>query len=88
MDKYSLDLMNGVFYDLEDLIVYLSDRWADERKFEDIADYQAVIEKRLPAGIVITKMLKRPFGFTWQIGDFEGNLKITAGGRYSWSRTK
>ncbi len=33
-----------------DLIWNLSDRWADEREFEDIADYAVPIKAAFPAG--------------------------------------
>ena len=48
---------------LQNLMVQLADRWIDEAAYEDINDYAAAIRKALPAGVELTKMLKRPFGF-------------------------
>lgn len=38
-------------------------RWLDEKEYEDIADYKAVIQARIPQ-MKIVSMHKRPFGFT------------------------
>lgn len=38
-------------------------RWLDEQEYEDIADYKAVIQARIPQ-MEIVKMHKQPFGFT------------------------
>lgn len=54
---------------LENLVVRLAGRWADESQFENIAEYQKVIEAELPRGFTITRMTKRPFGFEFTIGD-------------------
>lgn len=48
------------------LYAQLVSRWADEREYEDIGDYQRKIESTpgaLPPGCKIHGMLRRPFGF-------------------------
>lgn len=47
------------------VLVRLYERWANEAKYENIADYGAVLEKHMPAGVVFVGMHKRPFGFTF-----------------------
>jgi len=39
----------------------LAQRWADEKEFEDFADYQKAMAKNLPEGSTDVKMTKRPF---------------------------
>jgi hypothetical protein len=39
----------------------LASRWRDEHEYEDINEYQKVLQKALPA-LTIVKMTKRPFG--------------------------
>ena len=51
-----------------DLLWNLSDRWADEREFEAIADYAEPIKAALPDGFELLRMKKRPFGFEFSIG--------------------
>ncbi len=82
--------MLAVFNALDDCMCNLAGRWADEKEYEDIADYRGVIQRRLEgiedaAGIEITKMLKRPFGFEC---NFRGaKYRVTSGARgYGYNR--
>jgi hypothetical protein len=72
-------IMSKLFDDLAATMDHLACRWADECEYEDIADYQKVIEtairKRKVKGLKITKMLKRPFGFECEI--MKGKYRIT-----------
>jgi hypothetical protein len=76
------------FEKLFPLMEQLSGRWMDESKYENIADYQARIQKELPPGFIITKMIKRPFGFEFTVGT-DAVYKITCGAsKYQWTRVK
>ncbi len=82
--------MLAVFNALDDCMCNLASRWADEKEYEDIADYRDVLRRTLDdiedaAGMEITKMLKRPFGFEC---DFLGaKYRVTSGSRgYGYSR--
>jgi hypothetical protein len=82
--------MLAVFDRLDNCMRSLADRWADERDYEDIADYRLVIEKAISSmdeadGMRITRMIKRPFGFEC---DFLGaKYRVTSGSRrYGYSR--
>jgi len=51
---------------LENTMANLAARWQDESEYEDIRDYQNVIQQQLPEGTVIERMVPRPFGFIMQ----------------------
>lgn len=78
--------INALFKDLQTTMVNLASRWMDESQYEDINDYRKVIEAKLPAGFVIVKMTKRPFGFHFNIGTSATYKMFCSGRRYSWSR--
>jgi hypothetical protein len=45
------------------LMVNLAERWLDESQYEDIGEYQKVIQKKADSfGVTVTKMVKKPFG--------------------------
>lgn len=51
----------------------LAERWLDEQGYEDIKEYQAVLQKAAtPFGVTIKSMVKKPFGFNFTI---EGDTK-------------
>ena len=52
----------AVYDSLKDTMVRLSGRWADEGKYENIADYAAEIVKQVSPSVNVLKMVKRPFG--------------------------
>ena len=47
----------------------LSARWADEKEYEDFADYEKVIRSKFCSFLEITKVTKRPFGMLYKVGD-------------------
>lgn len=55
----------------QDLLAYLYDRWQDEKKYEDIADYLQAIQRDVPNAYDITG---EPFGFKVKCDD--GILKV------------
>ena len=69
-----------------DLLWNLSDRWADEREFEDIADYAEPIKAALPAGFELLRMKKRPFGFEFSIGTGAVYLVAATAKGLAWRR--
>jgi hypothetical protein len=90
-DQQRAKEVSEIFCALERCMCYLSERWADEREYEDIADYKGRIEVTLSdlkiVGFTITKMIRRPFGF---IATYKGaEYKFKAGARcYEYARTK
>jgi hypothetical protein len=83
--------VSAIFIGLENVMCSLSCRWADEHEYEDIREYQAVIEKHLDTtgvtGFAITAMRRRPFGFS---ATYKNAVYVfTAGARdYKYKRTK
>ena len=70
-----------------DLVGNLMCRWQDEKEYEDINDYQKVLESEMPQGWKIKKMTKRPFGFHFTIGtDAVYAITMSANGSYAWKR--
>lgn len=50
--------------DITETMSSLYSRWQDEKEYEDINDYQLPLKTLLEKhGVIITQMLKRPFGF-------------------------
>ena len=59
-----------IFQSLQSTMQYLAGRWEDEKRYEDIRQYADVINNALkPFDITVSAMVKRPFGFTYQIAD-------------------
>lgn len=48
----------------------LIERWRDESKYEDFADYEKAMRKQFAGRLKVTKATKRPFGFIFQAGSF------------------
>jgi hypothetical protein len=67
MNETIIDQIKLVYDNLKPTIGRLACRWMDESKYEDINDYQKVIEKELPMGFTVVKMTKRPFGFHFSV---------------------
>lgn len=66
---------------------YLHWRWMDEKEFEDINDYQKPLNPIAEKfGVKITKMHKRPFGFTFEVDGRTYRVKST-GRNHSYQRT-
>jgi hypothetical protein len=90
-DQHRANEVREIFTALERCMCYLSERWADEREYENIADYKSHIEVTLSdlkiVGFTITKMTRRPFGF---VATYKGaEYKFKAGARcYEYTRTK
>ena len=55
-------------------LIYLRERWQDEREYEDWKDYSDLIATKVPAGFKFMKATKRPFGV--EILDVETNTKL------------
>lgn len=69
------------------ILINLYERWSDEHEYEDIAEYRPPIEKALPAGVSISTMTKRPFGFTFKVEGFEATYAMYATARMvAWKR--
>lgn len=51
-------------------------RWLCEKEYEDIKTYQEAIQFAAPY-ITITKMTKRPFGFTFKTPAYAREVKVT-----------
>jgi len=58
-----------IFELLEPTMFNLYERWQDEKEYEDIRDYQGVLQEKLGELCVIKKMTRRPFGFDSTLAD-------------------
>jgi hypothetical protein len=71
---------------------YLAGRWADEKEYEDIAEYQKNLQELANKyGIKILSMTKRPFGFIFVVIGFETveyQYKAPLSGSWSYKRIK
>ena len=65
--------------DSANTIFYLYERWQDEKEYEDIKDYLAVVQKSVPGAY---KMTRRPFGFKAKCEDGELAVSVKLDGRY------
>ena len=67
---------------------YLYERWQDEKEYENIKDYQKLLDSiAQPCGVVIIKMNKRPFGCNFTVDGKTFAIKMTAT-KYSYIRIK
>lgn len=61
-----------------DTLIYLKERWADERGFEDFKDYGDAMKKEAEKAVgklANFKATKRPFGFQANLGE-EGTWQL------------
>ena len=62
MARMTRDKIKEVNAELAKYMDYLEGRWQDEKEYEDFADYQNAVEKKVAAlGMRFAKMTKRPF---------------------------
>lgn len=70
-----------------DRLGYLACRWQDESKYEDIKDYQKNLQTIADKyGVIIVKMIKRPFGCDFTADGRRFRYICTATGRISYCR--
>ena len=62
-----------------ELLCGLWERWQDEKDYEDINDYLAVIKNHLPSAY---KMSKRPFGVLCKCDDGDLHIQVKRKGNY------
>jgi hypothetical protein len=58
---------------VSDTLFYLIDRWQDEKKYEDIKDYKAALQKKLKGGEKVLVFPKAFNRITLQIPGFPYN---------------
>lgn len=58
-------------------LCYLYDRWQDEQKYEDFAEYREAAQRIIPHPI--TKMTKRPFAIYFSTNEADYKVRITHG---------
>jgi hypothetical protein len=63
-------------------IMALSDRWEDEKDYEDWNDYVTALKGWVPAWALFLSASKRPFGITLQVG--EAKVFVGSFGRDQW----
>jgi hypothetical protein len=86
----TLNIINKMFKDIEDLLSNLHFRWQCEKEYEDFKDYVDIIKKALPPQIILKDVTKRPFGFRFRVKGFEEALyhvKLTTK-TYGWNRVE
>jgi hypothetical protein len=89
--KEDTEKLNKLYYSLQNLMDNLSGRWISEGGYEDIAEYQKVLEKAFTAEIKknahIVKMTKKPFGFVLEMNSTGFRYKFTCSStRYLYAR--
>jgi hypothetical protein len=64
-------LADTVMDAVSDLLPYLKGRYADERRYEQLAEYATAVQQHLKdvPGVTVQQMTVRPFGFTWTGSD-------------------
>jgi hypothetical protein len=70
-----------------DRMLYLYDRWQDEKNYEDFAEYAEQYKKLSDKNpnLVFKKATKKPMGFIAYYKPFNSNVQFYAGGRhYGW----
>ncbi len=73
------ELWKNVNDNYADLFFNLWSRWQDEKEYEDIRDYLAVIQKYIPEAYKITK---RPFGVYCKCDDGNIHIQVKRSGNY------
>lgn len=68
----------------------LAGRWECEKEYESPLDYIEAFQKKMPKGLTIFKMSKRPFGFYFYLEDFpEGEYQFfCTRSNIGWKRIK
>ena len=80
-------IINDAFNKITDLMIQLYSRWLEESKYEDISEYQKVIERHVTDRIKVVGMSKRPFGFKFTIDDNDGVFGMfIKSNQFSWKR--
>jgi hypothetical protein len=70
-----------------DQLGYLASRWLDESQYEDINDYQKNLQTIGDKyGVIIVKMIKRPFGCEFTADGRRFRYTCTAKGVVSYRR--
>lgn len=79
----------SIFSGMADVMGNLMSRWCDEAGYEDIAEYKKVLDPYIEkVGGRITKMIKRPFGFEYELGGCLYRMTMKATGAYEYKRIK
>jgi hypothetical protein len=84
--KERIAIANKFFEDSQKMVGYLYIRWQDEKEYEDINDYGKPVQEALEKiGGKLISMHKKPFGFTYELADFQYRVRHTAK-EYSFAR--
>jgi hypothetical protein len=78
----------ALFIGVTDTMCNLYARWLDEREYEDIADYAAIVKPRVTEiGGTFVRMTKRPFGFVYTLDGITYTVTINMRGyKYTSNR--
>ncbi|MBY0561506.1 hypothetical protein [Hyphomicrobium sp.] len=68
----------AVYESLQNLVCNLSDRWREEREYEDSSTYADLIKSKLPEGIIFDQLTLRPFGFKFKVDTFRFHIQAPA----------
>lgn len=72
-------LADALYKNAQDLLLYLYERWQDEKEHEDIKDYEKPLhDLLLKANAENVVMKSRPFGFICTIGGGVYQYSVTA----------
>ena len=77
---------SALFDEIQDVMLCLYERWQDEREYEKIEDYgKPLITQVSLIGGEFKKMVKRPFGFIYDLAGATYQVKMTSKS-YSYKR--
>lgn len=85
--KSLVDEVNEIINMVGSSLISLRDRWADEKEYEDIKDYQEVVQK-LIVNYPILKMSKAPFGFVINVQGRKIHFFVKVKGNQGWVSAK
>ena len=70
--------------DISSMLVGFYGRWKSEKEYEDFAEYQSVVKKKIEeTGARFDNMTKRPFRVTFYVQNVRCFVKVTAKD-FSW----
>lgn len=84
MPDTATDQIADAMQEIGELVGYLAARWQDEYEYENLDEYRAAIQARLPAGYIIESMSRRPFGFVFTGSGYRVRVTVTPKGLLHW----
>jgi hypothetical protein len=80
--------INKMYWEMQELVTNLYNRWLDEGQYEGISGYEKVFAKALKKyNFNLIAVTKKPFGFKFKINNTNATYSIGINGtQYKWFR--